>query len=457
MHNARFWKRLHDWVPPQPLTAALAALLAAASLAWAWGLAPWPTAPAAPAAWAVTALISVFLVTLLVWAGTHPLHLRHKTKVHLTTLPLYLIALLLPPPVAAAVAGLGVLGAQLRMRPQTGNFASDIATAVSRWVFIVGLASAFAHGSEAAASLLALRLCGTAALMFALDVLTCAFELAPMTGEPPLKIMQSVVREGGQYEAAQYVTAILAGAAGLYQIWTLALLVLPVYLIYAAFRNAKEVHDGTYRLLESLADAVDLRDPYTGGHSRRVAEWTARILQEVNLHGPEADLIRTAARVHDLGKIGVPDHILNKTGQLTPEEKAIMDSHPAHGAELLARFAEFAHGQAIVRHHHERWDGAGYPDQLHDWDIPFGARVIAVADSFDAMTSDRPYRPALSVGQASAILRAGRDQQWDPSIVDALLRCLETAPNSEAARPPARVTTPAPGAVAPSQALLKVP
>ena len=109
---------------------------------------------------------------------------------------------------------------------------------------------------------------------------------------------------------------------------------------------------------------------------------------------------------------------------LTAEEKAIMDSHPAQGAELLARFAEFAHGQAIVRHHHERWDGGGYPAGLRSWDIPFGARVIAVADSYDAMTSDRPYRPAMSTSQATAILRTGRGSQWDPAIVDAFLRSL---------------------------------
>jgi HD-GYP domain-containing protein (c-di-GMP phosphodiesterase class II) len=292
-------------------------------------------------------------------------------------------------------------------------------------------ASAFAHWPAAWPDLLAFRLAGAAALLFLLDVLTYPFEVAPMSGEPPSKIMYAVVRDGGLYEAAQYLTAMLAAAAALFQPWTLVLLVVPLYLIYAAFRNAKEVHDGTARLLESLADAVDLRDPYTGGHSRRVAHWVGQILKEMNVHGPEADLIKTAARMHDIGKIGVPDAILNKAGRLTPEEKAIMDSHPERGAELLARFADFANGQKIVRSHHERWDGGGYPDGLKSWDIPFGARVIAVADSYDAMTSDRPYRAAMGVEHASRILRAGRDEQWDPAVVDAFLNCIERTPRAD--------------------------
>ncbi|MEP7356306.1 MAG: HD-GYP domain-containing protein [Anaerolineales bacterium] len=414
--------RLNAWVPPPPLTAIAAGGLALAGLGWAWAATP---GLRAGREWIATGAVVAFLAGVLVWAGTHPLHLRHQTKVYLATLPMYLMAVLAPPPLAALAAAAGVLIGQLKMRPQTENYPSDIATAVSRWSLIVLGASVFAHWPGDAGWPLLLRLGGTAALMYTLDVLTVAFELSPMSGEPPLKIVAAVVRAGGQYEWAQYLVAMLAGAAALFLAWTLLLLVVPIHLIYTAFKNAKEVNEGTYRLLESLADTVDLRDPYTGGHSRRVADWAGDILREMNLHGQEADLIRTSARVHDLGKIGVPDAILNKPGRLSAEEKAIMDSHPVRGAELLARFSEFARGQAIVRHHHERWDGGGYPDGLRSWDIPFGARVIAVADSFDAMTSDRPYRPAMSASQACGVLQAGRDLQWDPAIVDAFLRCVE--------------------------------
>jgi HD-GYP domain-containing protein (c-di-GMP phosphodiesterase class II) len=432
MNHNSLGARLDAWVPPQPLTAIAVGGLALAGLAWSFLTTP--TLEASPADWIATAAVVGFLAAVLVWAGTHPLHLRHQTKVYLATLPLYLMAVLAPPPVAALAAAMGVLSAQINMRPRTGNYPSDMAAAVGRWSLIVLGASTLAHLPGAAGWPLALRLGSAAALMYALDVLTVAFELSPMSGEPPRKIVIAVVRTGGLYEWAQYLVAILAGAAALYQTWTLALLVVPIYLIYTAFKNAKEVNEGTFRLLESLADTVDLRDPYTGGHSRRVADWSAAILREVNLHGAEADIIRTAARIHDIGKIGVPDNILNKPGRLTAEEKAIMDSHPVRGAELLARFSEFANGQAIVRHHHERWDGGGYPDGLRSWDIPFGARVIAVADSYDAMTSDRPYRPAMTTEKACSILRAGRDEQWDPAIVDAFLRCIETGQEEPAAQ-----------------------
>ncbi len=177
-----------------------------------------------------------------------------------------------------------------------------------------------------------------------------------------------------------------------------------------------------------MADAVDLRDAYTGGHSRRVTDYSAAILRELGLHGPEVDLILAAARVHDIGKIGLPDAILHKPGRLTDEERAAMELHPLHGEALLTRYRDFARGVAIVRHHHESWDGAGYPDGLARTDIPFGARVVAVADSFDAMTSDRPYRKGMPVEKAAAILREGRGTQWDAALVDALLRALAPIP-----------------------------
>jgi HD-GYP domain-containing protein (c-di-GMP phosphodiesterase class II) len=429
--------RLGRWVPAQPATAIVTGSAAALCLAWAW-----TASPAMALNWALvqSALVVGFLVAVLVWAATHSLHLRHKIKIHLTTLPLYLLAVLAPPAIAATASGLGVLAGQVRMRPQTGNYPSDIATAVSRWVIGVLAASLVAHAPGLESWPAIVPLAAAAVVMFALDSLTAPLELAPMLGEPALKIMAPNVRESGLYEAAQYLSAILAAAAARYEIWSLVLLVIPTYLIYSAFRNAREVHDGTFKLLESLADAVDLRDRYTGGHSRRVAQWAGQVLREINVRGPEAELIVSAARVHDLGKIGVPDHILNKTGLLTPEEKAQMDSHSARGAELLARFPDFARGQAIVRGHHERWDGGGYPDGLHDWDIPFGARVIAVADSFDAMTSDRPYRAAMSVQQASLILQAGSGSQWDPALVEAFLHYLDRAPGGDLpAQAPSRV------------------
>jgi putative nucleotidyltransferase with HDIG domain len=191
-------------------------------------------------------------------------------------------------------------------------------------------------------------------------------------------------------------------------------------LLYLLYR--KEVDADTYQLLEAVADAVDLRDPYTVQHSRRVVELTRCLLDELGRTGQEADLILVAARLHDVGKVEIPDHILLKRGALTAQERVVMESHASRGAELLQHYSDFGPIVEMVRHHHERWDGTGYPHGLRGADIPFGARIIAVAESVDAMSSDRSYQRAVSMDRAAEILHTGRGRQWDPAIVDALLR-----------------------------------
>jgi putative nucleotidyltransferase with HDIG domain len=370
-------------------------------------------------------LIALFLAAMVISAGIYPIHLRHNVTILITTVPIYAAAMLLPPAVAALTAGASTLLLQLLTRSRHQNTPSDMATTVGRWVIVAFISSWVGQRAVADHWPAPLVLLSVAAVMFICDVVTGTLEIAPMMGEPPRRAIVVLARDASLTEGAQYLLGIVAVLAAAQQPWSLVLWALPLCISYRSFKYAKEMHDGTSRLLESLADAVDLRDPYTGGHSRRVAELSLQILREMQIAGPEVDLIRAAARVHDIGKIGIPDHILDKPGQLTPQEKSIMDSHPERGAELLARHKDFARGVEIVRHHHERWDGAGYPAGLKELDIPFGARVIAVADSFDAMTSDRPYRAGMSISKAAQILRNGRGRQWEPAIVDAFLRYLE--------------------------------
>jgi putative nucleotidyltransferase with HDIG domain len=407
---------------PQPLTAILISILALIVL-----IAPWATTPriALDSTSAQIGMIAIFLTTAVVGAGLNPIHLRPSMKVVLTTIPLYVAAMLLPPAVAALTAGISNLIVHLMTRSRSGNTPSDIVTAAGRWVIIAFLSAWVAQRTASDQLPVSLVLLSVAVVMFTCDIVTAALEIAPMSGEPPWRVMAVLLREISLPEGTQYLLGMLAILAATQQAWSLVLWVLPVFIVYRSFKHAKEMHDGTSKLLESMADAVDLRDPYTGGHSRRVTEYSLHILHEMGVRGPEVDLIRSAARVHDIGKIGIPDQILNKPGRLTDEEKRIMDSHPVRGAELLARYTDFARGMDIVRYHHERWDGQGYPDGLKDLDIPFGARVVAVADSFDAMTSDRPYRAGMPINKAAQILRAGRGYQWEPTIVDAFLSYLE--------------------------------
>ena len=232
----------------------------------------------------------------------------------------------------------------------------------------------------------------------------------------------------GLPEAGQYGLALIGVALAAIDPWATTLLILPIGLLYRTSKRARELHESTRLFLENLADSVDSRDPYTHEHSKRVTTWTQELLRELGVVNQEAHLITTAARVHDIGKISLPDEILHKHGRLTPDEWAVMEQHPVIGADTLTKqpaFAKsFARGAAIVRSHHERWDGRGYPDRLAGADIPFGARIVAVADSFDAMTNDRPYRKGMTWERAAGILSAGRGTQWDPEVVSAFLRIL---------------------------------
>jgi putative nucleotidyltransferase with HDIG domain len=171
----------------------------------------------------------------------------------------------------------------------------------------------------------------------------------------------------------------------------------------------------------ALTRGLDYRDPYTGEHAHRVTAYTLMLAHELQLSRTERTLLQAGALLHDIGKIGVPEAVLNKPGELTPDELAQIRAHPTLGCALLQSIRPLAPILPIVRSHHERWDGLGYPDGLAGEDIPRLARIVAVADAFDAMTSDRPYRSGRSVPEALAQIAAAAGTQFDPEIVEAFL------------------------------------
>jgi HD-GYP domain-containing protein (c-di-GMP phosphodiesterase class II) len=382
------------------------------------------------------ALLTLCLVACIVLAYTFPIYIRHNTKVCVFSAPLYLLAVLLPPPLAASAAGLGILAGEVVVRSRHGNQPCDIATHTGRWVVVILLGSRLAHAPLPATDILlhSTILVATAVALLLGDTVTSPLALAPICDEPVDRIIISCLREGGLVEGAQYLTGIGAALVMQEQAWAFILFALPLVLLYLGSR--KEVDPETYQLLESMADAVDLRDPYTVEHSRRVGEVTRSILEELGRNGQEAALIRMAARLHDIGKVAVPDHVLLKRETLSEEERALVEAHAEQSGELLERYPDFARMVEMVRHHHERWDGAGYPDGLAGTDIPFGARIIAVAEGFDAMTSDQSYRRAVAPDRAAGILADGRGRQWDPTVVDALLRRLGYRPDQPLASVP---------------------
>jgi HD-GYP domain-containing protein (c-di-GMP phosphodiesterase class II) len=193
--------------------------------------------------------------------------------------------------------------------------------------------------------------------------------------------------------------------------------------ILAMTERLRETYDAT---LEALAAALDARDSETGGHSSRVTVYTMDMAKDLGVTENSDNWldIERASLLHDVGKIGVSDAILNKPGPLTAEEWQQMRKHPAIGYEMLKDVKFLSTAAEIVYAHHERYDGKGYPAGLKGEDVPLGARIFAVADAFDAMTSNRPYRRALSVDKAREEITNNSGTQFDPNVVEAFLRCL---------------------------------
>jgi putative nucleotidyltransferase with HDIG domain len=181
--------------------------------------------------------------------------------------------------------------------------------------------------------------------------------------------------------------------------------------------------------IEALARLLNLRDGYTGLHAERASTLAGAVGERLGLEGDEATALRSAARLHDIGKVGIPDRILHKPERLDPDEWAVMRCHPGWGAEVLVGMPGMQHVATIVRSHHERWDGRGYPDGLSGEDIPMASRIIGVCEAFCSLTADRPFRPALTPDRARQVLDAGAGTHFDPTVVGAVLGVLDEQPS----------------------------
>jgi HD-GYP domain-containing protein (c-di-GMP phosphodiesterase class II) len=197
-------------------------------------------------------------------------------------------------------------------------------------------------------------------------------------------------------------------------------------LIAAQLSNARiyaDLKGLLFGVIRGLTAAIDAKDPYTSGHSERVARIAARLGGELGMPASRRSDLYLTGLLHDVGKIGIDDQLLNKRGPLTPEEHRHIQSHVEIGVRILKDLKKLNHILPGVKHHHERLDGTGYPDRLAGKSIPLEARILAVADAFDAMSSSRPYRNRLSLAQIDKILADGRAVQWDPDVIDALYAC----------------------------------
>jgi len=225
-------------------------------------------------------------------------------------------------------------------------------------------------------------------------------------------------------ERSEVKTIVLATAAALALVF-FSLVALAAGASRELEIRRRQAQETFVKTLTLLAEAIDHRDPYTAGHSARVAEYSRKLAIELRLPQRKIDVVEHAALLHDLGKIGIPDAVLLKPGKLDVQEREVIERHPVIGGELLGGISTMEDIAPCVLHHHERIDGRGYPGKLSGAEIPIGARLIAVADTFDAMTTDRPYRRALSSATALAEMRRVSGTQLEADFVEAFARLVD--------------------------------
>jgi putative nucleotidyltransferase with HDIG domain len=212
------------------------------------------------------------------------------------------------------------------------------------------------------------------------------------------------------------ITALQIGA------WAVVLFAVPLFVAQRSFRRYTEIRADLKDFVRALSEVLEEIDPYTRHHSVRVSQYAVRLARGMRLAEHEVEDIECAALVHDLGKIGPEhQHILRKPGALSHEEQRTLRAHPAAGAEIVGKVRALRRASEIVRSHHERPDGQGYPYGLRSEDVPVGARILKVSDAFDAMTSDRPYRRALDADEALRELQRGAGTQFDAAVVECLV------------------------------------
>jgi len=217
---------------------------------------------------------------------------------------------------------------------------------------------------------------------------------------------------------------IVAFAYNNYGIGSVVLFFVPLLLARYSFKLYVDMRKNYMETVKALINAVEAKDPYTSGHASRVGTYAVEIGKELGLSTLELDKMRNAALLHDIGKIGVDDRILNKNKSLTNLEYEVIKNHPSTGYEIIKDIEFLKGANEIVKHHHERWDGKGYPDGLKGEEISLPISILTIADSFDAMTTDRPYRKAFSFEKAISEIQNNSGTQFNPDIVEDAVKAL---------------------------------
>lgn len=375
----------------------------------------------------------VFMAALLaplVAAGRlFPIQVAFRRRMVTDTAPLFAAALLVSPALGGLVALVGIAVAEtvtgrrgrLDLRQVVFNSSQAVlGTMAAGAVFHGVTGERLPAGSEGVIGASALA---AVTMLAATDLLVFSVVWA-QTGVRFSRMVGDFAR--GRRDLPHDVALLGAGFVGAIaasiQPWLVFLLAIPFPVLHRAMQAQVALRLQTREACIAFADIVDARDAYTFGHCKRVAEFSEAICREMGLPHDMTDEVSLAARIHDLGKIGIRDNVLLKPARLEEDEFCHMMEHPEIGARLTAFLPEFRAGSTYIRHHHEKWDGSGYPEGLKGTAIPLGARIIAVADTYDAITSTRTYRAAQDEGFARDEMARVAGTQLDREVTEAWFR-----------------------------------
>lgn len=332
--------------------------------------------------------------------------------------------LLLPPPAVILAVFLGTVIAEGLARRTWHKFIFNVGMMTVNTT-IVAVAYTVLHQSAfdllgSPQNLLALVALGVGD--FAVNTMLVSMVIALATHAPVGYVWRRNFNPNILHDMSMLPIAVFIYILWQYNPWSVALAALPLLVMRHSYQMVYDLGRQSREALYALARVLDERDEQTSQHSEFVAEHAGAIALTMGMGPEQVEVIRLAAAMHDIGKLGMRNDILFKPGALTYQERELAKRHAVIGAELLKKFPLFDKGTIYVRHHHERWDGTGYPDGLRGEAIPLGARILAVADSFQAMTEQRPYREPLSGEVAFQQLREGAGTQFDPQVVAAFLK-----------------------------------
>jgi putative nucleotidyltransferase with HDIG domain len=359
----------------------------------------------------------------------------------------------------AAVAISGLDSLPLKSIFNTANTALTVAAGATMFALMGGDAALTGPGLSGGLHALTTMVALAATYQVSMSAIV-AIMVGLASAQRPLQVLRTLHLKTSLQETTTIGLGLMLGGFWLYNPAFAPLVALPVVMAYFSIETFVGIQQETRQAVLEMARSIDLRDPATRQHSQRVAKLSVALAQQLDLSHEQVANIELSSLVHDIGKIGIPNEILNKPGKLTDEERGQMEAHPVIGYEMLRHYKQFRNGLDIVRSHHERWDGTGYPDRIPSAQLPLETRIVCVADAYEAMTADRPYRSAMSSRVAYARLEEAAGTQFDPQLVPlfytALIQCGEAAPADLEPELPALVhlsETPGPALPAPAHVI----